>query len=103
MRLRQTIAESPSTEQISTDSLKAQQPFLADLTTLGDNLAPATRALSQSLPTINPAIEVGTRTLARTPSLNAKLQQVMDAAAEPGPGAGHEPRHQRADRHRRRR
>ena len=29
------------------------------------------------MPTINPAIEVGTRTLARTPSLNHNLQQVM--------------------------
>ena len=75
--LEQTIARSPSTEQVSTDSLRAQQPFLADLTTLGQNLTPATKALSQSLPTINPAIETGARTLARTPSLNAELQQVM--------------------------
>ena len=76
--LEQTIARSPSTEQVSTQSLKVQQPFLADLTVLGQNLTPATKALSQSLPTINPAIEVGTKTLARTPSLNANLQQVMN-------------------------
>jgi hypothetical protein len=31
------------------------------------------------LPNINPAIEVGTKTLARTPSLNVKLEQVMTA------------------------
>ncbi|HEX8977955.1 MAG TPA: hypothetical protein VF781_15730, partial [Solirubrobacteraceae bacterium] len=31
------------------------------------------------LPDVNPALEVGTRTLARTPSLNANLQQVMRA------------------------
>ena len=76
--LEQTIARSPSTEQVSTQSLRVQQPFLADLTVLGQNLTPATKALAQSLPTINPAIEVGTRTLARTPSLNANLQQVMN-------------------------
>ncbi|HET9104205.1 MAG TPA: MlaD family protein [Solirubrobacteraceae bacterium] len=76
--LEQTIAKSPSTEQVSTESLRAQGPFLADLSTLGHYLAPATRALAQSLPTINPAIETGTRTLARTPSLNANLQQVMN-------------------------
>jgi hypothetical protein len=44
---------------------------------LGTQLAPATAALGQALPDINPAVEAGTRTLARTPSLNANLQQVM--------------------------
>ena len=77
--LKATIRQSPSTEAVSTQSLKVQQPFLVDLTTLGHNLAPATAELKAALPVINPAIEVGTRTLARTPSLNANLQQVMDA------------------------
>jgi virulence factor Mce-like protein len=77
--LEQTIAESPSTEQVSTASLKVQQPFLVDLNTLGVQLAPATAELKQALPDINPAIEAGTSTLARTPSLNAHLQQVMTA------------------------
>jgi hypothetical protein len=56
-----------------------QQPFLVDLARLGTNLGPATAELHKALPDINPAIEVGTRTLARTPSLNANLQQVMNA------------------------
>ncbi len=77
--LEQTIKESPSTEQVATQSLKVQQPFLANLTTLGNLLAPATFELKQALPTINPAIEIGTKTLARTPALNANLQQVLDA------------------------
>ncbi len=77
--LEQTIAGSPSTEQVSTQSLKVQRPFLVDLNTLGTQLAPATRELALALPDINPAIEAGTRTLARTPSLNANLQQVMNA------------------------
>jgi hypothetical protein len=77
--LEATIAQSPSTEQVSTDSLKVQQPFLVDLSTLGRNLTPATKELGAALPDINPAIEVGTTTLARTPSLNADLQQVMDS------------------------
>ncbi|MEO8968400.1 MAG: MlaD family protein [Solirubrobacteraceae bacterium] len=77
--LEQTIARSPSTEQVSTQSLKVQQPFLSDLTVLGHNLAPATHELAVALPTINPAIEIGTRTLARTPPLNRNLQQVMGA------------------------
>jgi virulence factor Mce-like protein len=77
--LEQTIAESPSTEQVSTASLKVQRPFLVDFNTLGLQLAPATAELKRALPDINPAIEAGTSTLARTPSLNAHLQQVMTA------------------------
>jgi virulence factor Mce-like protein len=77
--LEQTIARSPATEQVSTESLKVQRPFLVDLNTLGVQLAPATRQLTEALPIINPAIEAGTRTLVRTPVLNANLQQVMTA------------------------
>jgi hypothetical protein len=77
--LQATIAESPATLSVSTDSLRAQQPFLTDLTTLGHALTPASGQLDQALPEINPAIEAGTSTLARTPSLNHNLQQVMDA------------------------
>ncbi len=50
-----------------------------DLTRLGQNLAPATSELGAALPQINPAIEAGTQTLRRTPSLNANLQQALDA------------------------
>ncbi len=75
--LEQTIAESPSTEAVTTHALKVQQPFLVDLNTLGRELTPATEELNKALPNINPAIEIGTETLARTPSLNADLQQVM--------------------------
>lgn len=77
--LEQTIKESPSTELVTTQSLKVQQPFLANLTTLGNLMTPATSELRRALPIINPAIEIGTKTLARTPSLNANLQQVMNA------------------------
>jgi virulence factor Mce-like protein len=88
--LEQTIAQSPSTLDVATRSLAAQQPFLENLTALGNALAPATQDLREALPVVNPAIEVGTRTLARTPSLDAKLQQVMAAlktlAQAPGTG-----------------
>ncbi|HEY1569282.1 MAG TPA: hypothetical protein VGF68_19800, partial [Solirubrobacteraceae bacterium] len=77
--LEATIAKSPSTEQVSTQSLAVQRPFLADFNTLGTQLAPATAELRDALPDINPAIEAGTHTLARTPVLNANLQQVMNA------------------------
>jgi virulence factor Mce-like protein len=77
--LEATIAESPSTLAVGTQSLRVQQPFLANLTTLGEQLLPATSALASTLPVLNPAIEAGTRTLARTPILNANLEQVFGA------------------------
>ncbi len=77
--LEATIAESPSTLSVSTDSLRVQQPFLVDLTTFGGYLSPATVSLKGSLPYLNPAIEAGTSTLGQTPILNAKLQQVMSS------------------------
>lgn len=90
--LEATIRESPPTIDVTTNSLKVQQPFLVDLSALGRELTPATAALRDTLPVLNPAIEAGTKTLARTPILNAKLQQVMDAlknlALAPGTNIG---------------
>jgi virulence factor Mce-like protein len=77
--LENTIKETPPTLSVGTDSLAAQRPFLSDFTTLGGFLAPATASLRQALPTINPAIEQGTRVLGRTPPLDKELQQVMNA------------------------
>ena len=59
-----TIRESPPTLDVSTASLKAQQPFLTDLTTLSHALAPATSQLEQALPNINPALAAGIKVLA---------------------------------------
>ncbi len=90
--LEQTIAESPSTLEVSTNSLAVQQPFLTDLTTFGNFMQPATMALQQALPQLDPAVEEGTTALRRTPPLNTKLQQVMDAlkslAQAPGTNVG---------------
>ena len=62
--LKATISESPSTLQVSTQSLEV------------------------ALPVLNPALEQGTQVLGRTPALNARLQQTMQAlntlAAAPG-------------------
>jgi virulence factor Mce-like protein len=77
--LEQTIARSPSTLEVSTNSLRIQQPFLDDLTTFGRFMTPATASLNRALPALNPALEAGARTLVRTPALNAKLQELMRA------------------------
>jgi virulence factor Mce-like protein len=75
--LANTIKESPPTLDVSTASLRAQQPFLVDLTTLNQNLLPATQQLQQALPNINPALAAGIRVLPRTPPVNQKLENVL--------------------------
>ncbi len=86
--LEDTIREAPSTLDVSTASLKAQQAFLTDLTTLGNALSPATRQLEQALPNINPALAAGIKVLPRTPQLNHKLEGVLGSlhslAVDPG-------------------
>ena len=68
--LADTIRESPPTLDVSTASLKVQQPLLVDLTTFNRDLQPATQALEQALPNVNPALAAGIRVLPRTPQVN---------------------------------
>jgi hypothetical protein len=75
--LERTIARSPATLAVSTASLRAQQPFLSDLTSLGRALTPATASLRSALPAINPTIEQGTRVLPRTVALDTRLRSVF--------------------------
>jgi virulence factor Mce-like protein len=90
--LKATIAESPSTLAVSTRSLQVQQPLLVDLTTFGQNMTPATQSLKTALPILDPALEQGTQVLGRTPPLNQRLQQTMNAllalAQAPGTNVG---------------
>jgi len=86
--LANTIKGSPPSLDVSTASLKAQQPFLVDLTTLNNNLLPATEQLKQALPNINPALAAGINVLPRTPPVNRKLENVLGSlrslALDPG-------------------
>ena len=77
--LENTIKFSPPTLDVSTASLKVQRPFLADLTTFSDYMAPATVALRQALPNVNPALEAGVRVLPRTPAMNREFEGVLNA------------------------
>jgi hypothetical protein len=80
--LEQTIQKSPPTEDVSIASLKVQQPFLVDSTTLANALRPGTEALKQALPGpngLNSALETGTKTLVRTPPLDQRLQNMLRA------------------------
>jgi virulence factor Mce-like protein len=86
--LENTIKESPPTLDVSTRSLAFQQPLLVDLTTFNNDLLPATVALQQALPNINPALEAGINVLPRTPAVNQKLEGVLSSlkslALDPG-------------------
>ena len=86
--LANTIKESPPTLDVSTASLKVQQPFLVDLTRFSNALEPATVQLEQALPNVNPALAAGIKVLPRTPSMNQKLESVLSSlqslANDPG-------------------
>jgi hypothetical protein len=86
--LEATIRESPPTLDVSTASLRVQQPFLVDLTSFSNFMAPATAALRAALPNVNPALAAGVRVLPRTPELNQRTQRVLEAlkrlARDPG-------------------
>jgi virulence factor Mce-like protein len=77
--LQDTIAKSPSTLDVSTDSLRAQRPFLDHTAALSIDLNTAARELRGALPDINPALETGTPVLRRSVSLNHRLQGTMKA------------------------
>jgi hypothetical protein len=71
--LRQTIYKSPPTLDVSTDSLRAQMPFLRDTAALSGDLNAASDELRASLPDINAALVAGVGTLRRSTALNDKL------------------------------
>jgi ABC-type transporter Mla subunit MlaD len=77
--LQDTIRFTPPTLDVSTASLKVQQPLLVDLKTFSDYMAPATAELRAALPNVNPALAAGVRVLPRTPPMNQELQGVLGA------------------------
>ena len=72
--LQDTIEKGAPTMDVSIDSFRVQQPFLADFTDLSARLRPAAAELPRSLPPINSAFEVGTPVLPRTVELNENLE-----------------------------
>ncbi|HEX2017053.1 MAG TPA: MlaD family protein [Solirubrobacteraceae bacterium] len=77
--LKDTIAKSPATLDVSTQSLHDQLPFLKHSAQFGTHLTRATAELRAALPTINSALEIGTPVTRRSVALNQNLQQAMVA------------------------
>ena len=75
--LKETISEGPPTLQTGIDVLPGQQTFLSEFTRLSSLLRPGVRDLRISLPTLNSAIDVGTRTLPKTVRMSRDLQSVF--------------------------
>ena len=90
--LKETIRKGPETLDVSTDSLRAQRPFLRDLAAFSGDLRGAAVELRASLPTINTAVERGIGVQRRAVKLNDQLRETMDTVREvtqaPGVNAG---------------
>ncbi|MGH2948260.1 MAG: MlaD family protein [Solirubrobacteraceae bacterium] len=63
-------------------SFPIQRPFLRNTEGLFRELRPGVRALRASAPTLADALEVGTRTLRRTPPFNRRLASLLEALQE---------------------
>jgi virulence factor Mce-like protein len=77
--LRATIEKSPPTEDVSIQSFRVQQPFLADFTDLSRRLQPATAVLPTALPKINSALAVGIPVVRSSRTLNDQTANVFNA------------------------
>jgi virulence factor Mce-like protein len=86
--LRDTIAKSPGTLAVGTESLRVQRPFLSDTASVSHDLRLTARELRPALPIINDALEIGTPVLRRTVALNRRLDGTLaalrDLARDPG-------------------
>jgi virulence factor Mce-like protein len=73
------IDETPETERVATEALRASRPVLDDATELVDDLRPGVRVLPQASTRLARAVEVGTPVLRRADSLADRLNGTMGA------------------------
>jgi virulence factor Mce-like protein len=77
--LQALIEKSPSTLDVSTDSLRVQRPFLSNLADFADDFGPATADLRAALPVVNDAIRIGIPVTRRGVQLNNRLASTLTA------------------------
>lgn len=89
--LESFIRKSPSTLDVSTDSLRVQRPFLVDFREFSKDFSGATGELRAALPTINRAIEQGIPVQRRAERMNEDLEgalgELRDLTEAPGTGS----------------
>jgi phospholipid/cholesterol/gamma-HCH transport system substrate-binding protein len=77
--IQQSISNSPPAEDAAIRGFPQQRPFLRNSTALFRELKPGVAVLPSSAPVLADALEIGTRTLARTPGFNEDLEDVFVA------------------------
>ena len=80
--IQQFISESPPTLDTAIEEFPRQRPFLRNSAAFFRELRPGVQTLPASAPVLADALEIGTRTLPRTPALNRRLARVFDSLAE---------------------
>ena len=77
--LKDTIAKSPGTEDVGTQSFRVQIPFLRDTAAFSHDLRRAVRELRPTLPVLNDTLRVGTPVTRRSVQLYPELQDALNA------------------------
>jgi ABC-type transporter Mla subunit MlaD len=77
--LEGTLQRSAPTMRRGIESFRVQRPFLTDLGRFSTAMKRATDQLPYALPRATPALQAGTRVLPRTPEVNERLREVLEA------------------------
>ncbi|MEA2330035.1 MAG: phospholipid/cholesterol/gamma-HCH transport system substrate-binding protein [Thermoleophilaceae bacterium] len=80
--IQQFISESPPTLDTAITEFPKQRPFLRNSAGFFRELRPGVATLPVSAPVLADGLEIGIRTLPRTPALNRQLGRVFDSLAE---------------------
>jgi virulence factor Mce-like protein len=80
--IQDSISGGPPALDSAIRSFPIQRPFLRNTEGLFAELRPGVRSLRGSAPTIADALEVGTRTLPRTPPFNRRLASLLESVQE---------------------
>jgi len=77
--IQQSISNSPPAEDAGIRGFPQQRPFLRNSAALFNELQPGVAVLPTTAPVLADALEIGTRTLARTPEFNEQVEDVFIA------------------------
>jgi virulence factor Mce-like protein len=77
--IQRSIELSPPAEDEAIRGFPQQRPFLRNSAAFFRELKPGVKVLPTTAPVLADALEIGTRTLARTPEFNAQLEDVFVA------------------------
>jgi hypothetical protein len=76
-QIQEFIQESPPSEDAAIREFPRQRPFLRNSAALFHELRPGAAVLPRAAPVLADAMEISARTLARTPALNSRLEDVF--------------------------